>query len=85
MKHFKAQTLLLTAAIGLVSILRIAEPAPLGIRGFGGGPDGRGDFGLHQRLSSPGHQQKQQSSTKQRTGLKYLLDEEHAGYFRGEW
>ena len=74
MKHFTAQTLVLTAVIGLVS-------APLDF----GGPGGPSGFGLQQKLSFPAHQQRQQSSTKQSTGLKYLLDEENAGYFRGEW
>ena len=69
MKHFKAQTLLLTAVIGLVSWLRFAQPAPLG-PGFGGpgGPSG-----------TPFPDPQEQPS------LKYLLDDENAGYFRGEW
>ena len=74
MKHFTAQTLVLTAVIGLVS-------APLDI----GGPGGPSGFGLQQKLLFPAHQQRQQSSTKQSTDLKYLLDKENAGYFRGEW
>ena len=74
MKHFKAQTLVLIAVIGLASApLRFVRP---------GGPSG---FGLQQKLLFPAHQQRQQSSTKQSTGLKYLLDEDNAGYFRGEW
>ena len=74
MKHFTAQTLVLIAVIRLASVpLRFGRP---------GGPSG---FGLPQKLSFPGHQQRQQSSTKQSTGLTYLLDEENAGYFRGEW
>ena len=83
MKHFKAQTLLLTAVIGLVSWLRFAQPAPLGPGS--GGPGGPSGFGLQQNIPFPGHPQRQQSSTKQSTALKYLLDEENAGYFRGEW
>ena len=78
MKHFKAQTLLLTAVIGLVSVLRIAQPAPLGL----GGPGGPG---FQQPAPFPPPQQTQQPPTKQSTGLKYLLDEENDGYFRGEW
>ena len=71
MKHFKAQTLLLTAVSGLVS-------APLDF----GGPGGPSSYGLLQKLPFPAHQQIQQSSTKQSTGLKNLFDEENAGYFR---
>ena len=74
MKHFKAQMLLLAAVIRLVS-------APFDFEGLGG-PSG---FGLLQKLPFPAHQQRQQSSTKQSTGLKYLLDEDNAGYFRVEW
>ena len=80
MKHFKAQTLLLTAVIGLVSWLRFAQPAPLGPGS--GGPGGPSGFGPQQKHPDP---QGQQSPTKQSTALKYLLDEENAGYFRGEW
>ena len=72
MKHFKAQTLLLTAVIGLVSALLDF-----------GGPGGPSGYGLLQKLLFPAHQQRQQSSTKQITGLKYLLDEDNTGYFRG--
>ena len=80
MKHFKAQTLLLTAVIGLVSVLRIAQPAPLRF----GGPGGP-SFGKQQPAPFPPQQQRQQPPTNQSTGLKYLLDEENDGYFRGEW
>ena len=81
MKHFEAQTLLLTAVIGLVFVLRIAQPAPLGF----GGPGGPSGFGEQQPAPFPVDQQRQQPSTNQSTGLKYLLDEENDGYFRGEW
>lgn len=63
--------------IGLATVLRIVQPAPLG----GGGPGGPGGFGFLQPSSMPEQQQRQQQST----GLKYLLDEENAGYFRGKW
>ena len=71
MKHFKAQTLVLIEVTRLASAQRFGRP---------GGPSG---FGLQQKLPFPAHQQRQQSSTKQITGLKYLLDEDNAGYFRG--
>ena len=81
MEHVKVQTLCLIVAIGL-TVTWSVQSAPLGL----GGPGGPGGFGLPQSPSMPGQQQQIEQPTPGSTDLKfYFLDEENAGYFRGEW
>lgn len=81
MERAKAQTLFLIVAIGL-TVLRIVQSAPLGL-GLGG-LGGPGGFGLPQP-SLPRQQLLQTSGQSTVVKYTYLLEEENAGYFRGEW
>ena len=82
MECYKALTLLLRVVVALVIVSSFTQAAPLGFEGQAG-PSG---FGPHQTMQNQRQQQKQLGlKSGLSTSLKYRLDEEEAGYFRGKW
>lgn len=78
MEQFKRQKCFKTVVVVLAALVRVADTPPMRCGGSGR-PLG---LDLHQTMPITG--QRQQSSGLH-AGLKYSLDEEIVGYFRGKW